>query len=111
MNHPLPVGYRNNDAFTLASPWSPGEPLDVVVELAYVDPEDSMSNGVSVYPAQWQNGTLRVTAADGTRLTLSPDTGDVASFSISFDGEAGDPMILNWADEFQLICASDIACS
>ncbi len=104
------AGATADVTFTVTAPWSAGKPLDVVVDLAYVDPEDSITNEVGVYPAQWQSGTLRVVAADGTGLTLSPDTGDSATFSVTIDGDAGDTITLNWADGFQVICASGFDC-
>lgn len=98
-------------SFTVSANWSSGIPLDVLVELAYVDPADSMADDLGFYSAQWQTGTLRVTAPDGTGLTLSPDTGDTATFSVTIDGEADEPMIFNWADGFQVVCAPKFICS
>lgn len=105
-----PAGATAAVNFTVAAPWSDGEPLDVAVDLIYVDPDDSVADEFGVYPAQWQSGTLRVVAADGSGITLSPDTGDSASFSLTIDGDAGDPIILNWADGYQIICATGFDC-
>ena len=58
-----------------------------------MDPDESEVDEFGVYPAQWQSGTIRVVAADGTGLTLSPDTADSAAFSVTIDGETGDPII------------------
>ncbi len=104
------TGATADVTFTVTAPWTSGEPLDVVVELSYVDPEDSIANEFGAYPAQWQSGTLRVVAADGTGLTLSPDTGDSATFSVTIDGETGGPITLAWVDGFQITCASGFDC-
>jgi len=98
-------------SFTVTANWSSGLPLDVLVDLAYEDAEDSTADETGFYPAQWQTGTLRVTAADGSGLTLSPETGDSATFSVTIDGEADEPMIFNWADGFQVVCAPNFVCS
>lgn len=97
-------------SFTVSAPWSSGEALDVALDLAYADPEDSVANDTGSYPAQWQTGTLRVTAADGSGLTLSPETGDADTFSVVIDGAPDEPMIFNWADGFQVRCAPYFDC-
>ena len=96
--------------FTVTAPWSANEPIDVAVDLLYLAPEDAMPNDSGEYPAQWQSGTVRVTAADGTGFTLSPDTGDAATFSVVIDGDTGEPNIHNWADGFQITCATGYDC-
>ncbi|ASJ76710.1 hypothetical protein [Granulosicoccus antarcticus] len=97
--------------FTVTASWSSGEPIDVVVDLAYMDPEDSVVGEGGEYPAQWQTGSVRVTAEDGSGLTLSPDTGELETFLVAIDGEPGAPIILNWSDGFQLSCASGFDCN
>lgn len=96
--------------FSISAPWSAGESLDVVVDLVYVDAEDSVEDESGGFPAQWQRGTVSVTAADGTGFTLSPDTGDAATFAVTVDGESGDAIIHTWADGFQITCASGFNC-
>ncbi len=103
-------GATASASFTVAAPWTAGEPLGVTLDLSYVDSEDSVANEAGIYPAQWQSGTLRVTAADGSGMTLSPETDDAATFLVEIDGATDAPMIFNWADGFQVLCAPDFDC-
>lgn len=105
------VGATVTVTFAVTAPWSSGEPLDVAIDLAYVDPEDSVVGEDGEYPAQWQTGVMRVTAEDGSGLTLSPDTGEVETLLVAIDGEPGAPIIFNWSDGFQLSCASGFDCN
>ena len=57
----------------------------------------------SAEPAQWQSGSLTITAADGSSLVLSPETGDPATFSVTIRG-VPDPIVREWADGFQVAC-------
>lgn len=98
-------------SFTVTAPWTSDEPLNVDLDLAYVDAEDSVPTETGVYPAQWQTGTLQITASDGSGLTLSPETDDAATFSVLLDSAEDDPMIFNWADGFQVLCAPEFECS
>lgn len=51
-----------------------------------------------------------MTAPDGSGLTLSPETGDPATFSVVIDGEGGEPIVRDWADGFQVSCPSPFDC-
>ena len=96
-------------AFSVAAPWSSNARLDVTVDLALVAP-DLSADEPGPYPAQWRSGTLRVVAPDGSGLTLSPETGDPATFSVAFDGDAGEPVVREWADGFQVRCPAPFDC-
>ena len=96
--------------FSVTAPWSSNETLDVVVDLGFVDADLQPNDGGGPYPAQWRTGTIRVTAPDGSGLTLSPETGDPATFSVTIDGEGGDPIVRDWADGFQVSCSSPFDC-
>ena len=97
--------------FSVTAPWSSNETLDVSVDLAHANPELVRNDAGGPYPAQWSTGTLRVTAPDGSGLTLSPETGDPATFSIAFDGEDdGEPVVRDWADGFQVRCSALFDC-
>lgn len=104
-----PAGTTAQVAFTVTAPWSSGNPLQVVVDLGYVDSGDT-TVGDNGYPAQWQSGSIRVTATDGSGLTLLPDTGEVETFLVVIDGEPNSPLVFNWADGFQVLCATGFDC-
>lgn len=96
--------------FNITAPWSNSIPLDVAIDLTYIDPNDTMSNETGEYSAQWQSGKIRVTASDGTGFIVSPDTGDINTISVVIDGDTDNPIIYNWADGFQIICAGRFNC-
>lgn len=96
-------------SFSVTAPWTSGNALDVRVDLAYAEPTGS-SNETGINSAQWQTGTLRVTANDGSGLTLTPNIEDSSTFSVAIDGDSTDPIILNWADGYQVQCAPDYQC-
>ena len=58
---------------------------------------------------QWQTGTLAISAAGGSRLVLSPETGDPATFSVAFDDDP-DAVTRAWSDGFQVSCPQPIVC-
>ena len=95
--------------FSVTAPWSSNETLDVTVDLAHADPGIA-SDDTGPYPARWSTGTLRIAAPDGSGLTLSPETGDPATFSVTFDGEGGETVVRDWADGFQVSCPAVFDC-
>ena len=101
-------------AFSVTAPWSSGARLDVTVNLAFdwdftASPREDDGQG-PILDQQWERGTLRVAATDGSALTLSPETGDAATFSVTIDGDAGGPIVREWSDGFQLSCPSPYVC-
>lgn len=97
-------------SFSVTAPWSGGERLDVTVDLAFEWDGEGRADGGRIPGQQWESGTLRVVAADGSGLTLSPETGDPATFSVTIDGDAGEPIVREWADGFQLTCPVPYVC-
>ena len=82
----------------------------MTVDLAFDwDPDPAYAGG-PIPGQQWQSGTIRIVAPDGSALTLSPETGNPATFSVTTDGDAGGPTVRERSDGFQLNCPAPYVC-
>ena len=104
-------GATTGAAFSVTAPWSSNERLDVTVDLGFDwEDTDAAREEGRITGQQWQRGTLRVVAPDGSALTLTPETGDPATLSVTIDGEGGEPIVREWSDGFQLNCPEPFVC-
>ena len=107
-----------NGSFNVAAGWTNQETLAVNVTLTFSDTiRELVGDTLTGFPGtldpidpfEWQAGSIEITAADGSSITMVPTSPGSQSFSVILsNGESITPLL--WSDGFYVDCGSGDVC-